>query len=435
MRVVGSIACLLCALAAAGVHAVHAAVPTCGKLLAPASGMYLGGAPDFVSNPRRLEGDTVTRAAIEAFEADAAHATVWSEMAQHWFLGLEFPADKVMTAWRANQIPFIRMFAHAGSPYGIGNPPEQFPGDYSLENIAGGRFDGPLKAWADAARDTNIPILLEFGIEENNDWGPWAGDWNGAGQTAFGDPALPDGPERFRLAFRHLVTLFRAEGASNVTWFFHVDSWYRPRAWWDTYANYYPGDDVVDWLALSVYGWLGTGPNNGIPTFEQKLQTHKDPGYAGSYADLTSLNTRPVALAETAAPSGTPQERADWIAGMFATLASGRYPRLAELTWWNSTDIGTRIDLYPETKAAFRAGVAAPLFDAKPQVSGTCTPAKPKVQRTGKIVSWTALPNAASYEVWRNGRRVATPLLPRYKGPAGTYKVRGVNMFGAGPFG
>jgi hypothetical protein len=435
MRVVGPIACLLTVVAASTAGPANAAPATCGKLLAPTNGLYLGGAPDFVSNPRRLEGDTVTKAAIDVFQADVGHSTVWSEMAQHWFLGLGFPADKVRTAWQANQIPFIRMFAHAGSPYGVDNPPEQFPGDYSLENIAGGRFDAGLKAWADAARDTNIPILLEFGVEENNDWGPWAGDWNGAGQTSFGDPALPDGPERFRLAFRHLVGLFRAEGASNVTWFFHVDSWYQPRAWWDTYANYYPGDDVVDWVALSVYGWEGTGPNNGIPTFEQKLQTYTGAGYVGSYADIAGVSSRPIALAEVAAPSGTPQQRADWITGMFATLASGRYPRIAEMTWWNSTDIGTRIDLHPETKAAFRAGVAGPVFAAKPQVAGTCTPAKPRVSRKGRLLTWTTLPNAAWYEVWRNGKRVATPLLPQYKGASGKYKVRGVNVLGAGPFG
>jgi hypothetical protein len=55
---------------------------------------------------------------------------------------------------------------------------------------------------------------------------------------------------------------------------------------------------------------------------------------------------------------------------MFATLASGRYPRLAELSWWNSYDIGTRLDLLPATQRAFAAGAASPLFNAKPQFTG-----------------------------------------------------------------
>jgi hypothetical protein len=83
------------------------------------------------------------------------------------------------------------------SPYGQGNPPEQFPGDYSLQNIIDGKFVQQLTAWADVARKTNIPILAEFGIEENNSFGPWA-DWNGAGVTAgYGDPTFPDGAGAF----------------------------------------------------------------------------------------------------------------------------------------------------------------------------------------------------------------------------------------------
>jgi hypothetical protein len=98
----------------------------------------------------------------------------------------------------------------------------------------------------------------------------------------------------------------------------------------------------------------GAGPNGGIPSFEQKLQTFHDPAYSGSYADITGVSSKPIALVEAAASSGTDAERADWTADMFATLASGRYPRLAELSWWNSYDIATRLDLLPATQGVRR---------------------------------------------------------------------------------
>ena len=48
-------------------------------------------------------------------------------------------------------------------------------------------------------------MLVEFGTEMNGFWFPWNGKWNGAGATTgYGDPALPDGPERFRDAYRHV---------------------------------------------------------------------------------------------------------------------------------------------------------------------------------------------------------------------------------------
>lgn len=37
----------------------------CGKLLSPAGAVYFGSAPDFVSDPKRLGGDTVTTAGTD----------------------------------------------------------------------------------------------------------------------------------------------------------------------------------------------------------------------------------------------------------------------------------------------------------------------------------------------------------------------------------
>jgi hypothetical protein len=103
------------------------------------------------------------------------------------------------------------MLSDSGSDFGVGNPPDVKPGTYSLQNTIDGKFDAQLRAWADAARETNIPIVMEYGDEENADWGAWAGIWNGAGETTgYGDPNFPDGPERFRDAYRHMVKLFKS---------------------------------------------------------------------------------------------------------------------------------------------------------------------------------------------------------------------------------
>lgn len=410
-----------------------AAVATCGKLQPPSAGIYFGAAPAFSAPPHNLEGDTVTSAAINEFDRDSGRAAIWSVFDQHTFESWLFPRDKVMTVWRAGKIPFVRLFTHAGSPWGNDNPPEQYPGDYSLQNFIDGKFDAQLRAWADAARDTNIPILLEFGTEENAYWGPWAGIFNGGGTTTgYGDPTFPDGPERFRDAYRHMVTLFRAEGATNVTWFFHMTWWTQPNYPWETFANYYPGDGYVDWLGLSTYG-LPLLPDGSVMSFEQALGTFHGPNYPGVYDDITSLGPKPLALVELGVAE-YPQ-KAQWIHDMLPVLQSGRYPRLAAISWWNSYDINSEIESSPASRAAFHDVAQSPIFDAKPEVSGTCTPAQPKVTVKGKTVRWTTLSNAASYEVWRDGKLVAKPSVAIYHGKPGKYRVRGVNMFGAGPFG
>jgi hypothetical protein len=409
----------------------------CGKLLAPTNGIYLGANPDFSAPPSQLEGDTVTSGAIEDFASQAGHRPVVIAFVQHWFKGLEFPRDKVMTVWRAGAVPFVRMHAHAGSPYGQGNPPEQLPGDYSLQNIIDGKFDARLRTWADAARDTDIPIIANYGDEENADWGAWAGTWNGGGTTTgYGDQTFPDGPERYRDAFRHLVTLFREEGATNVTWVFHMVEWFSPNPPWQAFANYYPGDEYVDWVALSTFGEPNQ-PDGSTSSFEQILSTFHASDYPGIYTDITSLGsgTKPLALQYTGVKEVRPGFMADWISGMFATLKSGRYPRVGLMSWYSSDDYGTRLDMGAGAASAFQAGAADPLFGAKPQFSGNCMPLSPtSVKLVGKRLSWRAVPNAVSYEVWRKGRRVASTASTAYTGPRGAYRVRAVNPLGFGPF-
>ena len=130
------------------------------------------------------------------------------------------------TIWRHGAVPYIAFLPTSGDFYGAGRLQQNPEQRYTLQRIIDGVFDRQLRAWADGARRANVPILLSFGAEVNDDWGPWNGKWNGAGETTgYGDPTYPDGPERYRDAYRHLVDVFREEGATNVTFVFHVDSY------------------------------------------------------------------------------------------------------------------------------------------------------------------------------------------------------------------
>jgi hypothetical protein len=414
----------------------------CGKLLEPTSGAYLGAfsnfdAPDFTS-----EEDVVTSDKIDQFEHEAGRKLVWVYFTQHWFKSLDFPLQTVLSIWRHGAIPFVRLQPHSGVFYGNG-PPQQYPEQrFSLQHIIDGQFDPQLRAWADAARDADIPILAEFGTEIESDWGPWSARWNGAGQTdGYGDPSYPDGAEHYRDAYRHVVTLFREEGATNITWFIHFAGFRYPD-WWNDSKWYYPGDDYIDWLGISNYGSVNT-VDPAIP-----FSTPLDAG--GYYDELTSFSSRPLAVLELGVTDNAGHQMPSWIRDTFDTIKSGRYPRIHAVSWWNTGNgpppgINTRFDTSTDSLNAFRQAVADPFFAAQPQFSGDCRPPIPlnltAHWRKGAVrLSWKGSLSATRYQLWRSGRPLlttdATGAVDRRarRVHSITYTVRAVNALGLSGF-
>jgi len=394
-------------------------------------GVYFGGAPGFAGE------SAVNGRAISSFDYVAGRHSIWTYFTQPWFEGLDFPRSYVKIVWEHDEIPFIRFWPVSKLDYSMFEETH-----FSLQHILDGQFDAQLRRWADAARDTNIPILLEFGTEVNNPF-PWNGFYSGAGRTdGYGDPTYPDGPERFRDAYRHIVTLFRAEGATNVTWFFHADTPWSDEPWWTTYlpgeprwnrpAYYYPGDDYVDWLGLSDYG-MPAWQDGHILSLEEKL---------------TTLSSRPLALLEIGVGEHGPGVKPQWIRDAFAFIRSGALPRIRAASWWMAEDppFDTDPRTSPEALHAFRDAVSNPAFGAQPQFSGDCRPSTPvgvkatSALRGRILVQWHAVPNAAHYQVRRAGRLVVTTDDPKFIDSSAApkrryaYVVRAVNPFGVSAF-
>ena len=228
---------------------VGAATPVI-KLLPPTSGVYQAA---YASNcdGRGCVGDGST---ITQFEHQAGKGIVWDDVADPWTDGIHFPTPAVETIWARGAMPYIRILPLSSwSQAGTGGC--NFDNPYSMQNIINGDYDSQIRAYADAARDTGIPMLIAFGGEMNGGGFPWRGECSGGGTTTgYGDPSVPDGPERFRDAYRHFIDLFREEGANNITWVMQYDIHNWPTDPWNNMAAYYPGDDYIDWIGASVYG-------------------------------------------------------------------------------------------------------------------------------------------------------------------------------------
>lgn len=312
--------------------------------------MYFGAFADFDAYE-----DKVSTQAVSKFESLIDADIAWGYFSNNWFDGIEFPHEQVDALIEAEVTPYIRMMPRTNfSP-----TPKNWT--YTLERIADGAFDDDLRRWARAAKDTETPLIIEFGTEVNGDWFPWNGRYNGRGiTTEYGDDTKPDGPERFIAAYRHIIDLFREEEVMNVTWVYHLNAQSSPEASWNQPMSYYPGDEYIDWIGVSVYG--AQHPDDPWTSFVSVFDD--------AYNEIVSATEKPIAIVEFGLAEGpNPQSKAHWLQNMFATFHDGLYPRVYALSYWHSSwtnEDGSisnlRIDSSPRSLEVFVKELQNPMY-------------------------------------------------------------------------
>jgi beta-mannanase len=228
---------------------------------------------------------------------------------------------------------------------------------FSLRRIIGGDFDADLRRWADDARAFGTPVLAEYGTEMNGFWFGWNATHNG----------VQDGARRFRLAYRHIITIMRARGADNVSWVFHVNDDDQPAKPWNRLERYYPGDRYIDWLATSVYGAL-TPQEHWNEPFAR--------GMDRVYPRLRRLADKPILVSEFGVTKNNPRvDPVRWADQAFEQLLSDRWPRVRGFSWWNETwenddvaahDSNLRIQDIPGLPQLFSLALADPHVLTRP---------------------------------------------------------------------
>ncbi len=278
--------------------------------------------------PGRLDGseDQITPADLEEYESAVGKTAAWVYFSHEWSNGTAFPLDTVTWIHDHGSVPYIRLMMRSTTEQ---NKAEK---KYKLQSIVDGAFDKDWRAWCRTAAALNYPLLVEYGTEMNGRWFSWNGVWNGLGVTrGYGDNEEPDGPERFRDAYRYLIDVCRIEGAENISWVFHVNGTDIPESAWNHFENYYPGDDYIDWLAISIYG-AQTPFEKDWPDFDQTLES--------VYNRFIKMGPgKPVIIAEFGMTDNHPRaDRVKWTTDAFISikaLAARKNSRLIGFSWWN----------------------------------------------------------------------------------------------------
>jgi mannan endo-1,4-beta-mannosidase len=226
----------------------------------------------------------------------------------------------VLMFYSSWQEPFQASFATMAAQHGALPLVQINPFGVSLAAIAAGQYDGYLDAYAAAVRAYRRPVILSFGHEMNGDWYSW-----GYRHTS---------PAVFVAAWRHIVTLFRALGARNVTWLWTVNiidtlgGIASPAQWW-------PGSAYVTWVGLD--GYYYTPSSTFAPLFGPTITAVRE------------LTRDPILIAETsvAPAAGKPAKIADLCAGI-------RLYGLLGFVWFDVNDAQDWRLSSPAAIAAFR---------------------------------------------------------------------------------
>jgi hypothetical protein len=223
--------------------------------------------------------------------------------------------------------PFAASFAERARGHGAVTIVQIDPTYASIPQIAAGVYDSYLRSYADSVRDFGHPVIIGFGHEMNASWYPW-----GYGQVP---------PATFVAAWRHIVTLFRGQGAGNVTWLWTLQAGTPGtgplRSWW-------PGADYVTWVGIDGYYYRRSDTFASI--------------FGRTIAQVRRFTAKPVLLSETAVGPRAGQ------AGKIGDLFTGmrRYATLG-LVWFDMPQHqgiyhqDWRIEDSPVAEAAFRQGV------------------------------------------------------------------------------
>lgn len=314
-------------------------------LRVPAAGSYYHGV---YPGGKTGEEDDITPQDLQSYEATVGKEVAWVYFSNNWFHSQAFPLETADWIRRAGAVPFIRLMLRSSAETDIAEP------YYTLEAILAGDFDTALKAWGATAREFATPLIVEWGTEVNGQWFSWNGYWHG--QQA--------GPQLFRETYRHVVETINAD---NITWVFHINSDDDPEETWNAFEHYYPGDDVVDWLGVSIYS--AQSPLDDYWTdFSEQMDA--------VMPRLTQLANKPIMLLEFGATHNHALgDSSVWADLALNAILANRWPALKGFSWWNESwqndnnpehDTDMRVQTSPALAGVFRQYLKSPKVIANP---------------------------------------------------------------------
>jgi hypothetical protein len=196
----------------------------------------------------------------------------------------------------------------------------------TLDNIISGRSDSYIKQYADSIKSYSGPVMLAPLHEMNGNWNSWDGS---VGNNT---------PQKVILAFQRIHDLFADVPNAEFVWAVNNES--VPNTQANAIANYYPGDDYVNYVAVD-------GFNFGNP-----WQTY-DQIFSSALSQLRAYK-KPILITSMASAPGT--NKAQWIINALDEIYEDN--DVMGFVWFNENkEKNWLISSDPNSLQAFRDGI------------------------------------------------------------------------------
>jgi len=306
---------------------------------------------------------------------------------------------------------------------------ESYPleGRFSPESVAAGVYDAELATFAGEVAAWGLPVFINPLIEYNaglvqysglTNFGPdarripprdsmglfgktWIGDTLAAlcdtvpGDSLcnyYGNPLVPDGPERVADAFAHIQDVFAGAGADNVIWTLQVmPRFVADSVWgsWNRPVYYYPPGHYPPWHSSSGHHGMISDSGNTVRLTEV---------FGNAYDTLVSISPSPILIIEFAVHTDSATGTTDMssiFSQDFCELLKNDYPWVKGFTYANSDIYGTdyrhtglqidsaRAEAFPGEPAAFSSCIGAdPYYSQNPLLPTLGTSERPGKNET-----------------------------------------------------
>ncbi|CAN5590984.1 hypothetical protein BH24CHL9_BH24CHL9_07100 [soil metagenome] len=228
--------------------------------------------------------------------------TIWSRWGDK--ATRAFPAEVAGKVAKLGVTPLI--WWEPANPGKSGNP---FYPRYA--NTTAGTHDRYIRRYARAARKFGKTVLLRYAPEPNGSYHPWT-------EGKFDNTA-----ETFIAAWRHIWEIFRQEGAANVKFVWSVSK-ETCQGGCNPYAEFYPGDEYVDYMAFSSFNW-GAQKDGWVSMVQ---------GFTRVHNLLASISFRPIIAIESAS-NGEGGDKPAWIREGYP-LSYASFPAIVAIVYLNA---------------------------------------------------------------------------------------------------